>query len=62
MGKSRLLLLEEPFQQLNQQDKINLLAFIRQRRSTAIIIAKDNDMSLYDMVVEMKEGKLEKIK
>lgn len=62
MGKSRLLLLVEPFQQLNQQDKINLLEFIRQRRSTAIIIAKDKDMSLYDLVAEMKEGKLEKIK
>ena len=62
MGKSRLLLLEEPFQQLNQQDKINLLQYIRQRQSTAIMIAKDKDMSLYDIVAEMNEGKLEKIK
>jgi len=62
MGKSRLLLLEEPFQQLNQEDKINLLEFIRKRGSTALIIAKDKDMSLYDTVAEMKDGKLEKIK
>jgi ABC-type multidrug transport system fused ATPase/permease subunit len=62
MGKSRLLLLEEPFQQLNPQDKINLLQFIRLRKSTAIIIAKDKDLSLYDVVFEMNAGKLEKIK
>jgi ABC-type multidrug transport system fused ATPase/permease subunit len=62
MGKSRLLVLEEPFQQLNPQDKINLLQFIRLRKSTAIIIAKDKDLSLYDVVFEMNAGKLEKIK
>jgi hypothetical protein len=47
---------------LNQEDKINLLEFIRKRGSTALIIAKDKDMSLYDIVAEMKDGKLEKIK
>jgi len=62
MGKSRLLLLEEPFQQLSQQDKVNLLKFIRLRGSTAIIIAKNKDIELYDAVLEMNEGKLEKIK
>ena len=62
MGKSRLLLLEEPFQQLGQQDKVNLLKFIRLRGSTAIIIAKNKDLELYDAVLEMNEGKLEKIK
>lgn len=62
MGKSRLLLLEEPFQQLNQQDKVNLLNFIRLRGSTAIIIAKNKDLELFDAVLEMNEGKLEKIK
>jgi ABC-type bacteriocin/lantibiotic exporter with double-glycine peptidase domain len=62
MGKSRLLLLEEPFQQLGQQDKINLLKFIRLRGSTTIIIDKNKDLELYDSVLEMNEGKLEKIK
>ena len=62
MGKRRLLLLEEPFQQLNQQDKVNLLNFIRLRGSTAIIIAKNKDLELFDAVLEMNEGKLEKIK
>ncbi len=62
MGKSRLLLLEEPFQQLGQQDKVNLLKFIRLRGSTAIIITKNKDLELYDAVLEMNEGKLEKIK
>lgn len=62
LGKSRLLLLEEPFLQLNQEEKNNLMTFIRKRNATTIIIGKKKDMSLYDVVFELNDGKLEKLK
>jgi ABC-type multidrug transport system fused ATPase/permease subunit len=62
LGKSRLLLLEEPFLQLNQEEKNNLLTFIRNRKATTIIIEKDINMSWYDVVYELNDGKLEKLK
>jgi ABC-type branched-subunit amino acid transport system ATPase component len=57
-----LLLLEEPFLQLNQEEKNNLLTFIRNRKATTIIIEKDINMSWYDVVYELNDGKLEKLK
>jgi ABC-type sulfate/molybdate transport systems ATPase subunit len=61
MGKSRLLLLEEPFLQLSEDEKKLLLQYIKtQRKSTAIIIAKDKDVSLFDVVLRLEDGRLEK--
>jgi ABC-type bacteriocin/lantibiotic exporter with double-glycine peptidase domain len=61
MGKSRLLLLEEPFLQLSADEKRSLIQYIKtQRKSTAIIIAKDKDTSLFDVVLRLEDGRLEK--
>ena len=61
MGKSRLLLLEEPFLQLSADEKQSLIQYIKiQRKSTAIIIAKDKDTSLFDLVLRLEDGRLEK--
>jgi len=61
MGKSRLLLLEEPFLQLSADEKQSLIQYIKiQRKSTAIIIAKDKDTSLFDVVLRLEDGRLEK--
>jgi ABC-type bacteriocin/lantibiotic exporter with double-glycine peptidase domain len=47
LGKSRLLLLEEPFLQLSVDEKKLLIQYIKtKRKSTAIIIAKVQDNSL----------------
>jgi ABC-type multidrug transport system fused ATPase/permease subunit len=61
MGKNRLLLLEEPFLQLSADEKQSLIQYIKiQRKSTAIIIAKDKDTSLFDVVLRLEDGRLEK--
>lgn len=61
LGKSRLLLLEEPFLQLSVEEKKLLIQYIKtQRKSTAIIIAKDRDVSLFDVVLRLDDGRLEK--
>jgi len=61
MGKSRLLLLEEPFLQLTADEKQSLIKYIKiQRKSTAIIIAKDKDTSLFDVVLRLEDGRLKK--
>jgi ABC-type bacteriocin/lantibiotic exporter with double-glycine peptidase domain len=61
MGKSRLLLLEEPFLQLSVNEKKLLLQYIKtQRKSTAIIIAKEQDVSLFDVVLRLEDGRLAK--
>lgn len=61
LGKSRLLLLEEPFLQLSGDEKKLLIQYIKtQRKSTAIIIAKDKDISLFDVVLRLEDGRLEK--
>ena len=61
MGKSRLLLLEEPFLQLSGDEKQSLIQYIKtERKSTAIIIAKDKDISLFDVVLRLEDGRLEK--
>lgn len=61
MGKSRLLLLEEPFLQLSADEKRSLIQYIKtQRKSTAIIIAKDKDTSLFDVVLRLEDGRLKK--
>lgn len=61
MGKNRLLLLEEPFLQLSADEKQSLIQYIKiQRKSTAIIIAKDKDTSLFDAVLRLEDGRLEK--
>jgi ABC-type sulfate/molybdate transport systems ATPase subunit len=61
MGKNRLLLLEEPFLQLSADEKQSLIQYIKtQRKSTAIIIAKDKDVSLFDVVLRLEDGRLEK--
>ncbi|MEI8110003.1 MAG: ABC transporter ATP-binding protein [Chitinophagia bacterium] len=60
LGKSRLLLLEEPFQQLSNDEKIKLIQYIRtERKATTIIIAKETETSIYDIVLRMNEGRLE---
>ncbi|MCX6263842.1 MAG: ABC transporter ATP-binding protein [Bacteroidetes bacterium] len=61
IGKSRLLLLEEPFLQLSIDEKKLLLNYIKtQRKSTAIIIAKEQDISLFDVVLRLEDGRLAK--
>jgi len=61
LGKSRLLLLEEPFLQLSVDEKKLLLQYIKtKRKSTAIIIAKVQDNSLFDVVLTLEDGRLEK--
>lgn len=61
LGKSRLFLLEEPFQQLSNEEKIKLIQYIRtERKATTIIIAKETETSIYDTVLRMNEGRLEK--
>ena len=61
LGKSRLLLLEEPFLQLSVDEKMLLLEYIKtKRKSTAIIIAKVQDNSLFDLVLTLEDGRLEK--
>lgn len=61
LGKSRLLLLEEPFQQISNEEKIKLIQYIRnERKATAIIIAKETETNIYDTVLRMDDGKLEK--
>ena len=61
MGKSRLLLLEEPFLQLSLDEKKLLIQYIKtQRKSTAIIISKVQDNSLFDVVLRLEDGRLEK--
>ncbi|MEI6582660.1 MAG: ABC transporter ATP-binding protein [Chitinophagia bacterium] len=61
LGKSRLLLLEEPFLQLSVDEKKLLIQYIKtNRKSTAIIIAKVQDNSLFDVVLTLEDGRLEK--
>jgi ABC-type bacteriocin/lantibiotic exporter with double-glycine peptidase domain len=61
LGKSRLLLLEEPFLQLSVDEKKLLIQYIKtKRKSTAIIIAKVQDNSLFDVVLTLEDGRLEK--
>ena len=61
LGKSRLLLLEEPFLQLSGDEKKLLIQYIKtQRKSTAIIIAKEQDVSLFDVVLRLEDGRLAK--
>ena len=61
LGKSRLLLLEEPFLQLSVDEKKLLIQYIKtKRKSTAIIIAKVQDDSLFDVVLTLEDGRLEK--
>ena len=61
LGKSRLLLLEEPFQQISNEEKIKLIQYIRnERKATAIIIAKETETNIYDTVLRMDDGRLEK--
>jgi len=61
IGKSRLLLLEEPFLQLSADEKKLLIKYIKtQRKSTAIIIAKEQDISLFDVVLRLEDGRLAK--
>jgi len=61
LGKSRLLLLEEPFQQISNEEKIKLIQYIRtERKATTIIIAKESETNIYDLVLRMDDGRLEK--
>ena len=61
LGKSRLLLLEEPFQQISNEEKNKLIQYIRnERKATAIIIAKETETNIYDTVLRMDDGRLEK--
>jgi len=61
LGKSRLLLLEEPFLQLSVDEKKLLIQYIKtKRKSTAIIITKVQDNSLFDVVLTLEDGRLEK--
>ena len=61
LGKSRLLLLEEPFLHLSPQQRTTMLAYLRREiNSTVIIIsAMDADLSVYDKVLELNNGKIE---
>lgn len=61
LGKSRLLLLEEPFQQLSNEEKIKLIQYIRtERKATTIIITKETETGIYDTVLRMDDGRLVK--
>lgn len=61
LGKSRLLLLEEPFQQISNEEKIKLIQYIRtERKATTIIIAKESETNIYDTILRMDDGRLVK--
>jgi putative heme iron utilization protein len=46
---------------LSADEKQSLIQYIKtQRKSTAIIIAKDKDVSLFDVVLRLEDGRLEK--
>lgn len=61
LGKHRLLLLEEPFEHLNELEKMNVLNFLKNERhnTTTIITLQQNEMiNGIDMSIVLEEGKI----
>lgn len=59
LGKNRLLLLEEPFQQLSKKQKEQISQYLRQQAQTTTIIFSVNEdpMVNYDKVIHLVKGK-----
>jgi len=60
LGKSRLLLLEEPFQHLSASQKTAMLDYLRKETNSTVIIisANEEDTSVYDQVLELVNGQI----
>ena len=60
LGKSRLLLLEEPFQHLSATQKTAMLEYLRKETNSTVIIisANEQDTSVYDQVLELENGQI----
>ncbi len=60
LGKSRLLLLEEPFQHLNPTQKTAMLEYLRKETNSTVIIicANEQDTLVYDQVLELENGQI----
>ena len=60
LGKSRLLLLEEPFLHLRAEQKQAVMEYLKkEKQSTVLIIAeKEEDLSAYDKVLQLQNGQV----
>lgn len=60
LGKSRLLLLEEPFQHLDPTQKTAMLEYLRKETNSTVIIicTNEQDTSVYDQVLELENGQI----
>lgn len=60
IGKHRLLLLEEPFEHLDMNQKNGVLNFLRNDKTATIIIASETEsvMNECDVVFQLKNGRL----
>lgn len=63
IGKKRLLLLESPFSNLDPQERINLMEYLKEERKHSTIIITSNDSTIQsqcDVVYKLEKGKLVK--
>lgn len=61
IGKKRLLLLENPFSNLDPQERINLMEYLQQEKKYSTIIITSNDATIQskcDAVYKLEKGKI----